>query len=86
MARRWFSPGCFIGWVRGNGCPAWIVTGVAIVCVLGGFQNLIFYDTAYRGGGVLLIQSGLLSPFQHFTDDGLFSPFPTSEKVWRAPR
>ena len=40
--------------------PAWIVTGVALICVLGGFQNLIFYDKGYVGGGVLLFQSGLL--------------------------
>src|SRR4029077_5620400 len=33
---------------------AWIVTGVAIVCVLGGFQNVIFYDTGASHGGVLL--------------------------------
>src|SRR6185437_6900706 len=25
--------------------PAWIVTGVVLVCILGGFQNLVFYDT-----------------------------------------
>jgi len=58
--------------------PAWIVTGVAVICVLGGFQNLIFYDKGYVGGGVLLIQSGLLTPF------GLFSPFPYAEGVVRA--
>ncbi len=64
--------------------PAWIVTGVALICVLGGFQNLIFYDKGYVGGGVLLIQSGLLTPFQHFTEDGLFAPFPFAEGIARA--
>ena len=48
--------------------PAWIVTGVALVCVLGGFQNLIFYDTGVRHGGVLLFQSALLPPFPHFAE------------------
>src|SRR5579863_8659214 len=38
---------------------AWIIAGVVTACVLGGFQNLIFYDTGCRGCGVLLIQSGL---------------------------
>jgi hypothetical protein len=47
---------------------AWIVTGVAIVCVLGGFQNLIFYDTGASHGGVLLVQSGLIPPFSHFAE------------------
>jgi hypothetical protein len=58
---------------------AWIVTGVALICVLGGFQNLIFYDTGCRGCGHLLIQSGLLSPFLHF-----FAPFNFAEGVARA--
>ena len=58
---------------------AWIVTGVAIICVLGGFQNLIFYDTGCRGCGHLLIQSGLLSPFLHF-----FAPFNFAEGIARA--
>jgi hypothetical protein len=40
--------------------PAWIVTGVALICVLGGFQELVFYDKGYVGGGVLSFQSGLL--------------------------
>jgi hypothetical protein len=48
--------------------PAWIVTGVAIVCVLGGFQNLIFYDTGCKGCGHLLVQSALISPFPHFAE------------------
>jgi hypothetical protein len=59
--------------------PAWIVTGVALICVLGGFQNLIFYDTGCRGCGHLLIQSGLLSPFLHF-----FAPFNFAEGIARA--
>lgn len=63
---------------------AWIITGVVLVCVGGGFQNLIFYDKGYVGGGVLLIQSGLLTPFWHFTADGLFSPFPFAEGLGRA--
>jgi hypothetical protein len=64
--------------------PAWIVTGVVLICVLGGFQNLIFYDKGYVGGGVLLIQSGLLSPFLHFTEDGLFARFHLAEGLARA--
>jgi hypothetical protein len=64
--------------------PAWIVTGVVLICVLGGFQNLIFYDKGYVGGGVLLIESGLISPFVHFTDDSFFSPFPYAEGFARA--
>ena len=48
--------------------PGWIVTGVAIICVLGGFQELMFYDKGYLGGGVLSFQSAhllfALSPFR----------------------
>jgi hypothetical protein len=62
---------------------AWIVTGVAIICILGGFQNLIFFDKGYVGGGVLLIQSGLISPFWHFVDDGFFTPFNFAEGLAR---
>ena len=47
---------------------AWIVTGVALVCVLGGFQNLIFYDTGCRGCGHLLAESSLIPPFSHFAE------------------
>ena len=47
---------------------AWIVTGVAMVCVFGGFQNLIFYDTGCRGCGHLLMDSALLPPFPHFAE------------------
>jgi hypothetical protein len=64
--------------------PAWIITGVALICVLGGFQNLIFYDKGYVGGGVLLIESGLVSPFVHLTNDSFFSPFPYAEGFARA--
>jgi hypothetical protein len=42
---------------------AWIVTGVALVCILGGFQNLVFYDTGCKGCGHLNLTSGLLPPF-----------------------
>lgn len=54
--------------------PAWIVTGVVLICVLGGFQELVFYDKGYVGGGVLSFQSGLL----HFTPrtGWLYSPYP----------
>ena len=48
--------------------PAWIVTGVALACILGGFQNLIFYDTGCRGCGHLLVQSAFLPPFPHFAE------------------
>jgi hypothetical protein len=70
--------------------PAWIVTGVALICVLGGLQNLIFYDTGCRGCGVLLVQSGLLQGIAwwggglHFSGDGLFAPFPWAEGLARA--
>lgn len=47
---------------------AWIIAGVAIVCVAGGFQNLIFYDTGCRGCGHLLIQSAFIPPFPHFAE------------------
>ena len=46
----------------------WIIAGVATVCVLGGFQNLIFYDTGCRGCGHLLMQSAFLPPFPHFAE------------------
>ncbi len=56
---------------------AWIMAGVAIVCVLGGFQNLIYYDTGVRGGGNLIFSSGLLSPFPVLTQGTWFySPVP----------
>ncbi|MBN9554641.1 MAG: hypothetical protein J0H61_08210 [Alphaproteobacteria bacterium] len=63
---------------------AWIIAGVALICVLGGFQNLVFYDKGYVGGGVLLIESGLVSPFVHFSADSFFSPFPYAEGIARA--
>ena len=64
--------------------PAWIVTGVALVCVLGGFQNLVFYDTGCRGCGHLILSSGLLTPFQHFSANGIFAPFPFAQGIARA--
>lgn len=69
---------------------AWVVTGVALICVLGAFQNLIFYDTGCRGCGVLLIQSGLANGIAwwaqglHFGSNGLFAPFPWAEGLARA--
>lgn len=48
--------------------PAWIVTGVALFCVLGGFQNLVFYDTGCRGCGHLMMSSALIPPFPHFLE------------------
>lgn len=68
----------------------WIIGGVALICVLGGFQNLIFYDTGCRGCGNLVVQSGLLSSFAwwggrlHFIGDGMFAPFPWTEGMARA--
>ena len=47
---------------------AWIITGVAMVCVVGAFQNLIFYDTGCKGCGHLLIESALLPPFPHLAE------------------
>jgi hypothetical protein len=48
--------------------PAWIVTGIVLVCILGGFQNLIFYDTGCKGCGHLLVQSAFIPPFPHFAE------------------
>ncbi|HXS06759.1 MAG TPA: hypothetical protein VN723_08225 [Rhizomicrobium sp.] len=48
--------------------PAWIIAGVALVCILGGFQNLIFYDTGCKGCGQLLVQSAFIPPFPHFAE------------------
>ena len=64
--------------------PAWIVTGVALACILGGFQNLVYYDTGCKGCGHLFIQSGLLAPFMHYSANGLFAPFPLAEGLARA--
>jgi len=47
---------------------AWIVTGVAMVCILGGFQNLAFYDTGCKGCGHLDLTSGLLPPFPNLAE------------------
>lgn len=69
--------------------PAWIATGVVLICVLGGLQNVIFYDTGCVGCGVLLIQSGFLDGIVwwdkglHF-GNGLFAPFPWAEGMARA--
>jgi hypothetical protein len=63
---------------------AWIITGIVLICVLGGFQNLIFYDTGCRGCGHLFISSGLLSPFVHVTGDGPLAPFHFAEGLARA--
>lgn len=46
----------------------WIVAGVAIVCVMGGFQNLTFYDTGCKGCGHLDLTSGLLPPFPNLVE------------------
>ena len=46
----------------------WIMLGVVLVSVLGGFQNLIFYDTGCVGCGHLLIQSAFIPPFPHFAE------------------
>lgn len=46
----------------------WIVTGVTLVCVLGGFQNMNFYDTGCRGCGHLMVESALIPPFPHFAE------------------
>ena len=68
----------------------WIIAGVAIVCVLGSFQNLIFYDTGCRGCGVLLVQSGFVDGIAwwdrglRFGGGSLFAPFPWAEGVARA--
>jgi hypothetical protein len=47
---------------------AWIVTGVTLVCILGGFQNLVFYDTGCRGCGHLLVQSAFIPPYLHLAE------------------
>lgn len=46
----------------------WIITGVAIVCVVGGFQNMTFYDTGCKGCGYLGVESAFLPPFPHFAE------------------
>jgi hypothetical protein len=48
--------------------PAWIATGVVLICALGGFQNLVFYDTGCRGCGRLLVQSAFIPPYPHFAE------------------
>jgi hypothetical protein len=54
----------------------WIVTGVVVICVLGGFQEVVFYDKGYVGGGVLSFQSGLLYFLPLPKDTWLYSPHP----------
>jgi hypothetical protein len=44
------------------------VTGVALVCVLGGFQNMVFYDTGVRHGGMLMVSSALVPPFPNLAE------------------
>lgn len=46
----------------------WIMTGVAIVCVVGGFQNMSFYDAGCKGCGHLLVESALFPPFPHVAE------------------
>lgn len=46
----------------------WIVLGVVLVSILGGFQNLIFYDTSCKGCGHLAINSALIPPFPHLAE------------------
>jgi hypothetical protein len=47
---------------------AWIITGVALVCILGGFQDIIFYDTGCKGCGHLDVSSGLIPPFPNLAE------------------
>jgi hypothetical protein len=49
---------CRLG-MRQRMASAWIVTGVALICILGGLQELVFYDKGYVGGGVLIFRSAL---------------------------
>jgi hypothetical protein len=48
---------------RLNVSRAWIVSGVVVACVLGGFQELTFTETGYHGE--LSLASGLVPPFPH---------------------
>jgi hypothetical protein len=65
--------------------PAWIVTGVVLICVLGGFQELVFYDKGYVGGGVLSFQSGLLYFLPLPQDTWLYSAHPHfAQEIGRA--
>jgi hypothetical protein len=45
---------------------AWVFAGVAIVCIFGGFQNLVWYDTGTRGE--MMLTTGLLHPYPHFAE------------------
>jgi hypothetical protein len=57
-------------WIGTRQCMpiAWIATGVAMVCILGGFQDLVFYDTGCKGCGHLDLTSGLLPPFPNLAE------------------
>ena len=54
---------CVIG-MRQRVSDGWIFIGIAIACVLGGFQHLSWYDTGSRG--VMTFSTGLLPPFPDF--------------------
>jgi hypothetical protein len=41
---------------------------VVLVCILGGFQNIIFYDTGCRGCGRLMVNSALIPPFPNLAE------------------
>jgi hypothetical protein len=56
---------CFVG-VRQRMPSLWIIAGVVIACVLGGFENLVFYDTGTKGE--MSLGLGLLPPFPHFAE------------------
>jgi hypothetical protein len=49
----------------------WIVLGVALVCILGGFQTLSFYDTGCAACGQLTADSALIPPYAHFAERGV---------------
>ena len=51
---------CVMG-LRQRTKPAWIFTGIAIACVLGGFQEMHWADNGYHGE--LSLGSGLTPPF-----------------------
>jgi hypothetical protein len=53
----------FIG-KRQHMSSTWIVAGIAIACIIGGFQNLSWYDTGTKGE--LELTSGLYPPFPDF--------------------
>jgi hypothetical protein len=47
---------------------AWIIGGVVLACILGGFQNIVFYDTGVRHGGMLMVSSALVPPFPNLAE------------------